>query len=366
LHGHIKVAPDGTVYLPNKTCGGHSAVIVSEDNGLNWSVRPIPTSSSGSSDPSVGIGMGGRVYVGYTNGSERPHVAVSNDRGLTWNIDVDLGALVPGGFRAAVFPQVVAGDNDRAAVFFIATASTDALDPVGDDNGGAGPNFKGTWFPYVAMTIDGGVSWTVVRADNDPLHPGIANPVQQGVVCLNGTTCPGPPTVPVDTRNLLDFNEATVDSTGRVVAVYADGCNFDHSCINTTNHTLDRTGNQGVARLTIIRQRGGSRLFREFDAGSPAAPASPFVRVSVNTTQNGKPAGNALLWGTPDNRGSQLLRYKIYRGTPGKKESLVATMPSGKNTFVDRKGKPGDYYHVTAVNRFGESRKAAKAFPKGG
>ena len=366
LHGHLKVAPDGTVYLPNRDCGGHATVVVSEDNGLNWSIRPVATSSSGGSDPSVGIGAGGRVYLGYTNGSERPHVAVSNDHGLTWNIDVDLGALVPGGFRAAVFPQVVAGDNNRAAIFFLATNSTDPLDPVGDDNGGAGPNFKGTWYPYIGMTVDGGVTWTVVRADNDPLHPGGSNPVQQGVVCLNGTVCPGPPTVPVDTRNLLDFNEITVDSAGRVVAVYADGCNFDHPCININNNTADRTANQGIARITIIRQRGGSRLFSEFDAGSPGAPASPFVDVTAMGNGGKKVKGNSLLWGTPDDHVAAISKYRIYRGSAEGREKLVATVRYGTNTFVDRKGKQGDYYHVTAVNRYGESRRIAKSFAKGG
>jgi hypothetical protein len=365
IHGHIKVSPDGTVYVPNKSCGGHAAVISSEDNGLNWSVRPIPTSSAGGSDPSIGIGLGGRLYVGYMNGTQRPHVAVSNDHGITWNIDVDIAALVPGGFRAGVFPQVVAGDNNRAAIFFLATNSTDPLDPVGDDNGGAGPNFKGTWYPYIAMTVDGGVTWTVVKADNDPLHPGVLNPAQQGVVCLSGTTCPGPPTIPVDTRNLLDFNEIAVDAAGRIVAVYADGCNFDHSCINVNNNTADRTMNQGVARITIIRQRGGSRLFSEFDAGSPGAPASPFVQVSSKENSRGKVDGNALLWGTPDDHGSPLMRYNIYRATPGGKEKLVATLRNGINTFVDRKGKPGDYYHVTAVNKYGESRKVLKSFVNG-
>jgi hypothetical protein len=45
LHGHIKVAPDGTAYIPNKGCGGSlpyhlgskQAVIVSDNNGLTWS-----------------------------------------------------------------------------------------------------------------------------------------------------------------------------------------------------------------------------------------------------------------------------------------------------------------------------------------
>src|SRR5881409_3031331 len=39
LHGHVKVAPDGTVHLPNNSCAGTGAVVVSEDNGLTWSVR---------------------------------------------------------------------------------------------------------------------------------------------------------------------------------------------------------------------------------------------------------------------------------------------------------------------------------------
>jgi hypothetical protein len=30
LHGHVKVAPDGTIYVPNKNCGGKQALVVSE------------------------------------------------------------------------------------------------------------------------------------------------------------------------------------------------------------------------------------------------------------------------------------------------------------------------------------------------
>ncbi|HEX7956620.1 MAG TPA: sialidase family protein, partial [Pyrinomonadaceae bacterium] len=47
LHGHIKVAPDGTVYVPNKSCGGQQGVAVSEDNGLTWSIRTVPGSTPG-------------------------------------------------------------------------------------------------------------------------------------------------------------------------------------------------------------------------------------------------------------------------------------------------------------------------------
>jgi hypothetical protein len=357
LHGHIKVAPDGTVYLPNKGCGNKVGLAVSEDNGLNWSLRTIPTSTSGANDPSIGIGSGGRLFVGYTASDNHPHVAVSDDKGLTWRDDFDLALGIMPNIRAAVFPQAVAGDNDRAAIFFLGTNSTNAGDPVGTDNGGAGPNFAGTWYPYIAVTNDAGRSWKVIRADNDPLHPGVLNPAQQGVVCTNGTTCPGPPTVPVDTRNLADFNEISVDAAGRIIAVYADGCNFDNPCINITDNSGTRIENQGVARLTLIRQRGGTRLFREFDAGSPSIPLAPFV--NVNSLQD---QGNALIWGTPDDRGSKILKYRIYMGAKGQRERLIATIRVGTNRFIDRKGRSDHYYHVTAVNKYGESRKIAKSF----
>src|SRR5205823_5954121 len=55
LHGHVKVGPDGTAYVPNKGCGTQQAVVVSEDNGATWNVRPVPNSLAGNSDPSVSV-----------------------------------------------------------------------------------------------------------------------------------------------------------------------------------------------------------------------------------------------------------------------------------------------------------------------
>src|SRR6266511_2681248 len=73
LHGHVKVAPDGTVYLPNNSCGGTGAVVVSEDNGLTWNVRLVQNASTQTSatstfhDPGVAIDTSGRVYFGMSN-----------------------------------------------------------------------------------------------------------------------------------------------------------------------------------------------------------------------------------------------------------------------------------------------------------
>src|SRR5437763_13766057 len=78
LHGHVKVGPDGTAYLPNKDCNGKQAVVVSQDNGITWTVRPVPGSAAGNSDPSVAIGAGGRVYLPYAHADRFPVGAVSD------------------------------------------------------------------------------------------------------------------------------------------------------------------------------------------------------------------------------------------------------------------------------------------------
>ena len=243
--------------------------------------------------------------------------------------------------------------------FSLATNSPNPGDPTGTDEGGI---FAGTWYPYMATTCDGGKSWSVVRADNDPNFPGEANPVQQGVVCTNGTTCPD------GTRNLLDFNDLQVDRQGRAVAAYADGCNRDHPCffVPENGATATKENNQGIARLTIIRQRGGSPLFSDFD---PSGPAAPRLSPPVNIDQTKR--GYALKWAMPDDNGSPLTGYRIYRGQIGQRELMIAKVKPNTYAFNDvirtKNRLTGDnfYYRVTAVNKFGESQNTIKVFPRG-
>lgn len=247
LHGHIKVAPDGTVYVPNKSCGGEQGVAVSEDNGLTWSIRTVPGSTPGDTDPSVGIGSDGTIYLAYADGDGRARVAVSHDRGLSWVNVSDVGASH--GIKNTVFPAAVGGDPNRAAIFFLGS-STEGANGRGTDM-----SFNGTWFGYIATTYDGGQTWVTVNATpNDP--------VQRGVVCTAGTTCPG------TTRNLLDFNDLTMDKQGRPLAGFADGC-VTAACVGGVDKNgdgqLDGNDNDGAARATIIRQSSGRSLFAAFD-----------------------------------------------------------------------------------------------------
>jgi hypothetical protein len=213
ISGHLKVAFDGTVYLPQLSCdhpNGSSGQggAVSTDNGMTWSYFSIPGTSARPSntgtDPSIGIGAKGTVYEGMENGDGHPMIAVSRDHGQTWSKPVDVG--VPFGIQNTKFAEVVAGDDNRAAFAFLGTST------AGDEQS---DKFVGVWHLYVAETFDRGAHWVTVDA-----APG--NVIQRGCIWSGGgsSAC----------RNLLDFNDIGVDHDGRVYVAYADGCkNIDFS-----------------------------------------------------------------------------------------------------------------------------------------
>ena len=338
LHGHVSVAPDGTVYVPNPTCnpgatgvegGGAQGFAVSEDEGTTFAIRTVPGSNSSSSDPSLGVGRGdkvagGRIYLGYEDAG-RAKIAVSEDKGRTWATPVDVG--LPFGIKNIVFPQVVAGDDDRAAFMFIGTpTSGDFQDTV---------NFKGVWHMYMSTTYDGGQTWTTVNTTpNDP--------VQIGSICAKGPSCGSD-------RNLLDFNDLKMDYEGRIVGAYADGC---VGCTSAESSRSDLAA--------IVRQSGGKRLLAQFDPSEQTAPLAPQVN---SVARNGNVVN--LSWSAPDNGGSPITGYNVYRkeGAAGV-EGLIGS--SAKTMFDDTTSDASKqyFYRVTAVNANGESGSCG-SFPVG-
>ncbi|HXD33525.1 MAG TPA: Calx-beta domain-containing protein [Pyrinomonadaceae bacterium] len=324
LHGHVKVGPDGTVYVPNKSCGGAQGVAVSTDNGLTWTVRTVPGSTPGDTDPSVGIGSDNTIYLGYQNGDGHPHMARSTDKGLTW-LDRDAG----GGFiQNSVFAEVVAGDGNRAAFGFLGTTSTGNYQDIN--------NFKGVWHFYIASTFDRGD--TYLLADATP-----NDPVQIGSICTSGTTCGSD-------RNLLDFNDISVDKEGRVLAAYADGC-VAPGCTAQTATTNPPYNSSRSSLGTIIRQSGGRRLFAAFDPPEPAVPAAPKLISAVRNID-----GVTVSWEEPDNGGSPITAYKIYRGTTSGAETFLAAVNAPTLKYLDATAVSTQqyFYRVTAVNAVGE------------
>ncbi len=155
LHGHVKVTPRsplteangtmGTLYVPNKGCAGQQAVVVSEDNGTTFTVRPIPGSVPGASDPSVGIDKAGKIYVAMSDGTGRAKVSVSADKGVTWQsaAPIDVGDSLS--IRNSVFPTAVGGDANRATVMFLATDTPGNFEETNV--------FTGVWHIYFGLHL---------------------------------------------------------------------------------------------------------------------------------------------------------------------------------------------------------------------
>ena len=311
LHGHVKVAPDGTAYLPNKGCGANQAVVTSTDNGGTWTVNRVPGTTPSDSDPSVGTGANGTLYFGYVDGSGVPGVAVSTDQGKTWTDRQDVGTEF--GIKNAVFPTMVAGDDDRAAFAYLGT-------PTGgnyQDQAG----FHGEWHLYVDTTYDGGKTW--VTSDATP-----NDPVQVGSICTGGTSCG-------NDRNLLDFIDVTTDDHGRVEVGFADGC--INACVTDPQH------NGRDAYATIARQAGGKTLFSAFD------PVTTNVQLSSLqvTRQAGGGASAQLKLTNTGTRAISGVRAQVLDGrkqvgltpatdlAPGESRTLTVTWkPSGTRSHT--------------------------------
>lgn len=305
LHGHVRVAPDGTAFLPSKSCGGVTGFAKTTNNGQSWSIVTIPGGGTGRFDPSVapsyrspairGLAppMGDHtLYFGMAQ-NNGAFIGVSGDDGATWNDNLGTGNGVAPGTRwlnvgalasppvlRAEFAEVVAGDWDRAAFAFLGST-----DPAVNVSGCGSAARNHVWYMYVAMTYDAGVTWDVQRISNDP--------IQRGAIGAPGEVC----------RNLLDFNDIAVDAYGRVLVASADGCTGP--CVTATPGTAFCTDGAPAtscnALATIFRQSTGRGLFAQFDISAPpTGGGSPCVGMaSPNLRFDTPPEGSTVTTAQP-------------------------------------------------------------------
>lgn len=249
LHGSVHVSADGNVYLPFKNGQNQICVARSQDNGVTWTALKMPGSVSPSNgfDPDVATTPSNWLYVGYPSGAaggtSSVHVALSKNPSAaspTWTVSPDLGASF--GLKVTTFHEMVAGDDERAAIAFLGTNSGTV------SNAFTSASFTGVWHLYVAYTYDAGATWTTIRASDDP--------VQRGCIWDGGgsNAC----------RNLLDFMDATVDEKGRVLVGFADGC------MNACALAGGTVGQSRTDWATIARQTSGKGLIAAHDEGGPA------------------------------------------------------------------------------------------------
>jgi hypothetical protein len=344
LHGHVKVTPStnqtlasgsaGTVYVPNRDCGGVQSVVVSQDNGVTWAIHPVQNGSSFAvpgtigtgDDPAVGIDDSGRVYFSFSNAGTAAAVATSDDLGVTWNNIYDVGAVY--GINNAAFPAAVGGSDGRAAVAY-----------YGSNNGTGDSNtdqFTGFWHLYIAHTFDGGAHWTTTDATpNAPMQ-------RSGILRGGGADI---------VRNLLDFFDMTIDRDGRVLVGYVNGCEGG----NCAQAAATAKGNAYTVSATIARQSSGRRLLA---ANDPTSPTSKPGMPSVTQRRVGQVVH--LAWSEADTGNSTITGYRIFRGTASGTETLLTsvtgTQTGGAYDDVTATDITKTYYYkVQAVNGVGTS-----------
>jgi hypothetical protein len=327
LHGHVHIAPDGTAWMGDDSCGGGQGGAFSLDASTTpWTEFSVPdavTAGRDNSDPSIGLDANSTVYYCYGNGEDdgiHAHVAVGKRTGssISWLRDTDVG--ISHGIVNAAFFEAVGGDAGRASCGFLGTNVSGSFQ---------GTSFAGDWYVFIATTYDEGVTWVTVNATpNDPVQ-------HRAGICLDGTGC-GSGTAP---RNLLDFNEITMDDKGRVLYGYSDGC-VTAGCIAGTS------SNNNTGYMRVARQFGGKPLFSAFDPVEPAVPKAPCLSGTRNSS------GVHLTWKAPDNGGADITQYAIYRGTASGTETLLLVTGNTKISYDDITADPSQpvYYYVRAIN----------------
>ena len=343
-HGHVKVGPDGTVYVPmNNTCEGAEGVSLSIDAGETWHYIKVPGTVSGRWDSSIAIANDGKtIYYGYgEEGDDRAMIIKGTlDKSdpaapaIHWQTPaIDVGKAA--GLVNIVFPTVVAGDPDRAAFIFHGTTTE------GDSGDQSAFPASAEWHLYVATTTDGGANWSLRNiTPNDP--------TQRGSICDGGTTCDNDP----DDRNLLDFMDADIDGEGRILISYSDGC---------VDGCIASLPNSYTARGYIARQTTGPRMYAEFDPGPPAStPAAPALRGTRNTH------GVSLNWSIPDPGQAPITSFVVERSTNNLGWISLTTMAPTATKYDDGSAidTASTYrYRVSAANVFGSGAKSNTVSP---
>ena len=335
LHGHLHVAPDGTVWLPVNQCNGNQGGALSTDGGLTWIEFIVPgaVSQSQGADPSIAIDANSDVYYAYVNnepvgGGNPPegHARVvkghrNANNTVTWTNNFDLGATH--GIKNAVEIEAVGGSAGRAGVGFLGTNINGDYQAV---------SFPGKWYAYISATYDGGQTWNTVNATpNDPVQSA-TGVWQQGGGQLQ--------------RNLLDFNEITIDDKGRVLYGYSDGC-VKPECIGGI------APNDFVAHMRVARQSGGKTLFASFDAQTDTTVAKLPKAACLSGTRD--PLASHLSWKIPDNGGTVITSYQIWRGTGSGNETLLFTTLNADPHYTDINPPASThlFYYVKAINSVG-------------
>lgn len=224
LHGAITSAPDGTVYLTPRV--PTPTIVYSKDNGLSWTTETMG-GDAGTTNPrknsEVGTDSESNAYHVWTGMDQGVYMSRSTDSGVSW--EQESLRISPIDIISTTFPQIDAGDPGRIAITYLGSENESLLGTEDID----GDTWEGNahyaphethYHLYVTVSLnalDAEPIFHTYRVSDDP--------VQIGSICLNSGDCRSE--WGGSNRNLLDFNDLTIDLDGRIHVAFTDGCTGD-------------------------------------------------------------------------------------------------------------------------------------------
>lgn len=204
LVGHLKAAPDGTVYLPRRECD-KGLVFITQDDGLSWSKVQVAKDvlaqgGTAGADPTIAIDQKGNAYYVYQRTDGRLAMSYSTDHGAKWSTPVDITAP---GLTIGNLPALAAGNDGALALVYYGSNVTGGANATPEDVKNS------TWNGYLATITDAAtptptVTTARVNPANDPLFRGDCGVGRCGSV--------------------RDFIDVAVDGDGRPWATFIDAC----------------------------------------------------------------------------------------------------------------------------------------------
>ena len=140
-------------------------------------------------------------------------------------------------------------------------------------------------------------------------------------------------------------------------------------CTTDTTYVDNYVGN-GLNNYTVtaVNWVGESDPSNKVSLAPLTIPSAPYLGNGSDYIT----AGDGYIeinWTEPDNGGSPITEYKIYRGTTSGEETILTTVNAPKTTYKDSSVENGQtyYYYVTALNGIGEGDRSMEvsATPKG-
>ncbi|HLE97869.1 MAG TPA: sialidase family protein, partial [Candidatus Thermoplasmatota archaeon] len=120
LNGHLKAAPDGTLYI-SQECDGAVRVAASTDDAATWTSSDVgsyvvPDSGDPEYDPALAVDSSGTVYCVYEDSDGRLWLVWSSDQGSTWVEPIE---ILPSTLTVGHLPALAAGGPGRVVVAYM-------------------------------------------------------------------------------------------------------------------------------------------------------------------------------------------------------------------------------------------------------